>query len=186
MRAGRAAVAALLLLLAGAALGEHDGRPLREGSSATLRIVEGGPGAPVGLELRTEPERTGRSELALFARPPGSPDAFRKRIVAAVEPGLYRLELPGREAGEWILTFRHGLGLDVYYATTDAVIDPDGAGAQEHELRFRGGLAPGAPRGLQLIGTAIFAGMAGMAFTLVGVVLSRLRRAQERIAASTD
>lgn len=173
------------LLLAGGALGEHGGdggaARLRDGSAGELRVVPRGPGEGVGLELRTQSELTGRSELALFARPPGEERELRKRIAPAVEPGRYVLELPGREAGEWILTFRYGVGLDIYYATARVAVGPDEA-ATVHPLLFRGGIAESAPRRLQALGFAMFAVVALLVLALVAAVLRRLRSAQLRSA----
>lgn len=170
---GILSVLVLMMPLGGSAQGTN---AVRSGSSARI-VIEQAADAPTIIEVRTEPERTGNQELFMWMMPRGvGRQAAERRVVPPTEPGLYRLEHTFRTPGEWQLTFRHGVGLDVYYTGVQLYIDPQGSPPVVFDRNFRPDLAESAPAYLQPMGFGILAVITALTVTLIVVTLRRLRR----------
>ncbi len=176
---------ALLLALA-ALLGCSLAQTPRDGGQGEVRLDEGAPGKRILVEVWLEPERTGNSELMVFARPRerGVEGTLLRELVPPESPGRYRLELTLPEAGDWGLTFRYGVGLDLYYASVSERLEPEGVRTLRRELAFRGDLADGAPPYIQPLGFLVFGlVLAGALFLIIKILrwIAQQRRTGEKV-----
>jgi hypothetical protein len=166
---------ALLLLALG--LGLALAQP-RDCGWGRVTLDEAAPGARVRVTAETDPERSGASELMVFAFRPGQREAgLIRALTPPAAPGVYRLELSLPEAGTWGFTVRYGVGLDLYYATVQQRLEPTGNRSFTQQTAFRGALAEAVPRYAQPLGFAVFGLVLLIAISLVAGVLRHLRRA---------
>ncbi len=168
------------LVLSGLALASHDSGPL--GSSYKVVITEQGPGRTVVIDLETDPAITGRDEafFYLFPRDAETSNSIRRKI-PPLELGHYHLEVMLPKAGEWGISMRYGVGLDLSYAFVSPVLDPDGSGEQRFAGFFRDGLGEDVPNYIQPLGFTIFGLLLLTALLLLGVILRRLARARRQL-----
>ncbi|UCH25417.1 MAG: hypothetical protein JSV66_16025 [Trueperaceae bacterium] len=164
-----------LLLLWGAVLADHTENG-RLGSFGTVHIVEQGAGQPTRIEVDTDPAVTGRHELHfyIFSREVGSGAPLR-RLIPPGEPGRYVLEIDFPQPGRWGVSMRYGVGLDLYYAFVETVIEPQGLGTKKFATSFRGGLDSGTPRYVQSVGFAVFGLLAIISLVLISAVLRHVK-----------
>jgi len=169
-----------LVLLGSAALAQNAAQDGRVGGDAEVTIVQRGAGQPSAVEVRTDPEVTGQGELFYFLilRDHG---VMARGAVPPEAPGLYRFEITVPEAGEWGLSLRHGVGLDLYYAFNWFRLDPESTRTRRWEGSFSSELGADTPQFVQPLGFGIFALVALCSLLLVFAVLRWLRRQGARL-----
>jgi hypothetical protein len=147
---------------------------VRTGSSATISVVRP-PDGPAVIEVRTDPQRTGHQELFLWLMPREvGRSAAVSRVVPPVEPGLYRYA-HDFSPGEWHVTLRHGVGLDLYYTSIQFRVTSEGVDPAAFRRRFQPDLAESAPRYLQPMGFGILGLVVALTLALLVITLRRLK-----------
>lgn len=147
----------------------------RDGGKADIAILQRGVGRPSVVEVRTDPEVTGRGELFYYLIENGGGVTLRGAVPPSA-PGLYRFEVSVPKAGQWGLSLRHGVGLELFYAFRWFTLDPAATGAVRAAETFEAELGPEAPRFVQPLGLAIFGVVLLCSLSLVFVVLRWLDR----------
>lgn len=147
----------------------------RDGGEAEVAVTARGPGQPVAVTVRTDPEITGRGELFYFWLESGG-DVILRGAVPPERPGRYRFTVPVPHAGRWGLSLRHGVGLELFYAFRWFDLDPAGGETVRVHEFFSPELGPDAPRFVQPLGFAVFAGVLVTSLGLVVAVLRWVRR----------
>lgn len=168
----RALVLLTLLLLAGAAA-EHDTWP--ETGEVRLLLDSAGNGAPLRVEVRPSGTRADVRELNVGLYSFAESRLLTRQVVPRAAPGVFRTTVDLPHAGEWGLSVRYGLGLDMHYAFAETTLDPADAIAVRTTVPARGGLGD-APAYLQTAGFAVYGLVLLVSLALCGGVLRRLRK----------
>jgi hypothetical protein len=148
---------------------------LRQGTTATLTTQQ--LGADSQLTLMTDPAITQQSEMTFFIynRDTGRPGGTIRRTIPPSQPGQYVLTLPLQD-GRWGISFRYGVGLDIYYAYSDHFVSQGNPREVTHHLVFRGALRQDTPRHIQTLGFGILAVVLMVALSLVTTLLKHLKQ----------
>lgn len=160
----------LLLLLAGSAWAQG-----RDGGSAQITVRQRGEGNISVVEVRTDPAITRRGELFYFLIENGRGVTLRGAVPPS-EPGRYQFEIAVPKAGQWGLSLRHGVGLELFYTFRWFTLDPAATTTLRASEAFEPELGPEAPRFVQPLGMAIFGVVLACSLLLVFGVLRWLQR----------
>lgn len=149
----------------------------RVGSNAQIEILQAKVGQPTIFEVYTDPNITKTSEMMFYGFPPEGRGnaAIIRRIVPATKLGYYHLEITFPRQGKWDVSFRYGIGLDLYYAGMDIYIDNSSYASKSYEQSFRGDLGQKVPRFIQPLGFSILGFVFAIMLSLAIVILSRLK-----------
>jgi hypothetical protein len=148
---------------------------LRQGTTATLTTQQ--QGADTTLTLMTDPTITHRSEMTFFIynRDTGRRGGTVRRTIPPSQPGQYDLTLPLQD-GRWGISFRYGIGLDIYYAYSDHFVSQSNPRPVTNHLIFRGALRQDTPRHIQTLGFGILTVVLLVALSLVTTLLRHLKQ----------
>lgn len=148
---------------------------LRQGTTATLTTQQ--QGADTALTLMTDPTITQQSEMTFFIynRDTGRQSGTIRSTIPPSQPGQYDLTLPLQD-GRWGISFRYGIGLDIYYAYSDHLVSQSNPRPVTNHLMFRGTLRQDTPRHIQTLGFGILAVVLLVAFSLVTTLLRHLKQ----------
>lgn len=147
----------------------------RAGGDAQITIYQRGEGRSSVVDVRTDPDVTGRGELFYFLIRQGEGVALRGAVPPS-EPGRYRFEVAVPRAGPWGLSLRHGVGLELFYTFHWFTLDPTSTTVHRAVKTFAAELGPEAPRFVQPLGMAIFGAVLSCSLLLVFAVLRFVQR----------
>ena len=160
---------------------------IRLGGRADVTIVQR-PGAPLILEVETQPEITRHHEILAFMYPRSSMPSVGtvRRVMPPSEPGRYRLEVTLPDNGVWGFSLRYGTGINVYYAYLEQPIDINSEEVLQHNIYFHRDLREGVPGFVQSVGFGVFGLLSLMVLSLIGVVLRTLRAKSDQPLGDKD
>ena len=154
----------------------------RVGSDAEILVSKRSAGQPTFIEVRTDPNITKNSEMMVYCFPPeGRGNApILRHLVPASKLGLYHLEIDFPRQGKWDVSFRYGIGLDLYYTSLDINIGSLSNADMHYQQTFRGDLEQGTPKFIQPLGFSIFGLVLVIVFGLTVGILNRLKNAYRK------